>query len=254
MDVPRLAVIIPAYNEEARILPTLERVREYFSAQAYTWSVTVISDGSKDGTNEMVRGFCAANDGFSLIESTPNHGKGFVVRKGMLECEGEFVLFSDADLAAPIEEIEKLWPAMENADVAVGSRPMKESRLEKRQPFYREMLGRAANVLIQKMAVPGIHDTQCGFKLYKKAVARDVFSRCKLNGFSFDFEALMVARDLGYKIAEIPIRWSHQEGSKVVMWRDAPKAFRDLFRLNFMGKKGRLALNPDHESEPPKGN
>lgn len=250
MDVPRLAVIIPAYNEEARILPTLERIREYFSAQSYTWTVTVISDGSSDRTNELVRGFVEANARFHLTESSPNRGKGFVVRKGMVECEGEFLLFSDADLAAPIEEVEKLWPAVDpsgntKADIAIGSRPLRESRLEKRQPLYREMLGRAANKLIQLLAVPGIQDTQCGFKLYRRDVARDVFSRSKRNGFSFDFEALMIARDLGYKIAEVPIRWSHQEGSKVVMWRDVPKSLRDLVQLRLLGKKRRLEKSQD---------
>lgn len=234
-------MIIPAYNEEVRIVPTLKRILEYFSSVDYTWSVTVISDGSQDRTNELVREFCTNNFQFFIIESVPNHGKGFVVRRGMVEVNGEYLLFSDADLAAPIEEIEKLWPAMEDSDIAIGSRPMRDSKLEVRQPLYREMLGRAANKLIQVMAVPGIQDTQCGFKLFKKEVARDVFSRCKRDGFSFDFEALMIARDLGYTIAEIPIRWSHQEGSKVVMWRDVPKSLIDLFKLRLMGRKKRLA-------------
>jgi len=234
-------VIIPAYNEEARIVPTLERVAEYFGTVDYSWAVTVVSDGSKDRTNELVRAFCVNDSRFSLIESVPNHGKGYVVRRGMVEVEGEYLLFSDADLAAPIEEVEKLWPAMERADIAIGSRPMRDSKLEVRQPLYREMLGRAANKLIQVMAVPGIQDTQCGFKLFKRDVAKDVFSRCKRDGFSFDFEALMIARDLGYTIAEIPIRWAHQEGSKVVMWRDVPKSLIDLFKLRLMGKRKRLA-------------
>lgn len=234
-------MIIPAYNEAARIVPTLKRVHEYFSAQTYTWSVTVISDGSRDDTNKLVLDFAKDHPQFTLIDSQPNHGKGYVVRKGMLEVDGEFILFSDADLAAPIEEVEKLLPKMADHDIAIGSRPLKESNLEIRQPFYREALGRMANKLIQALAVKGIKDTQCGFKVFKNDVAKDVFCRCKLDGFSFDFEALMVARDLGYKISEVPIRWSHQEGSKVVLWRDAPKAFYDLFKLRLMGKSKRLA-------------
>lgn len=241
MDRPYLAVIIPAYNEAARIVPTLKRVQEYFAAQDYSWTVTVVSDGSGDETNTLVNEFVRDHPGFSLIASTPNHGKGYVVRKGMLDVEGDYLLFSDADLAAPIEEVEKLFPKMADHDVAIGSRPLKESNLEIRQPLYREMLGRAANKLIQAMAVKGIKDTQCGFKLFKNDVAKDVFKRCKLNGFSFDFEALMVAQDLGYKIAEVPIRWAHQEGSKVVIWRDAPKALYDLFKLRMMGKSRRIA-------------
>lgn len=240
MSLPYLAVVIPAYNEEPRILPTLTRVRDYLSGQDYTWAVTVISDGSTDRTEEIVEEFARGNPQFNLIKSSPNRGKGFVVRLGMTTAKGELLLFSDADLAAPIEEIEKLLPAMKDADIAIGSRPMKESKLEIRQPWYREMLGRASNTLIQLLAAPGIHDTQCGFKLFKLKVAEDVFGRCKLNGFSFDFEALMIARDLGHKIAEVPIRWAHQEGSKVVIWRDAPKAFYDLIKLRLMGRKRRL--------------
>ncbi|MEQ1822098.1 MAG: dolichyl-phosphate beta-glucosyltransferase [Fimbriimonadaceae bacterium] len=236
MDRPYLAVIIPAYNEEVRITRTLERVNEYFSAQSYSWSVTVVSDGSKDQTCELVRNFAKTHENFSLMDLAPNEGKGSAVRQGILAAEGEFILFSDADLAAPIEEVEKLYPKMESFDIAIGSRPLKESNLEVRQPFYREAFGRTANKLIQLLAVKGIKDTQCGFKLFKHGVAKDVFSRCALNGFSFDFEALMIAQILNYKIAEVPIRWSHQEGSKVVIWRDAPKAFFDLFRLRLKGR------------------
>lgn len=234
---------MPAYNEQDRIVPTLERLREYLSAQGYTWSVTVVSDGSKDETPNLVAAFCKGNPGFELIDSRPNRGKGYVVRRGMLEVEAELLLFSDADLAAPIEEVEKLLPAIEQgADVAIGSRPLKESNLEIRQPLYRELLGRAFNMAVQLLAIKGIKDTQCGFKLFKRDVARDVFSRCKLDGFSFDFEALLIARDLGYKIAEVPIRWRHQEGSKVVLMRDGPRMIRDLVKLRLRGKRARLEV------------
>lgn len=234
-------MVVPAYNEEARLGRTLDRVREYLSQQPYSWSVTVVSDGSTDRTEEIANEFAKGDERFSLVACRPNRGKGAAVRDGMLQVEGELLLFSDADLAAPIEEIEKLLPAVEaGADIAIGSRPLKDSRLEVRQPFYREWLGRASNMLVQALAVKGIKDTQCGFKLFKREVARDVFSRCKLNGFSFDFEALMIARDLGYRIAEIPIRWAHQEGSKVVFWRDYPRALRDLLMLRLKGKAKRL--------------
>lgn len=242
MDKPHLAVIVPAYDEEDRIGPTLERLNEYFSTQTYTWKVVVVSDGSKDRTAAIVSEFAAAHPGFELIDSQPNHGKGFVVRKGMTEVEAEWLLFSDADLAAPIEEIEKLFPAVEKgAPIAIGSRPLKESNLEIRQPWYREMAGRAFNLMVQIMAVPGIKDTQCGFKLYRQDVSRDVFGRCKLDGFGFDFESLMIARDLGHEIAEVPIRWSHQEGSKVNMLRDGIRMLGELVMLRLAGKKGRTS-------------
>ncbi len=241
MEAPSLAILIPSYNEEQRILPTLERVRDYYAAQDYSWAVTVVSDGSSDGTNALVEAFCRANPGFHLLAYSPNRGKGFAVRKGMLEVDGEILLFMDADLATPIEETEKLLPHIRaGADVAIGSRPMKESSLEIRQPWYREMLGRAFNTAVQLLAVRGIQDTQCGFKMFTCTAARDVFLRCKLDGFSFDFEALMIARDLGYRIDEVPIRWMHQEGSKVVLMRDGPRMLRDLLKLRFTGRKARL--------------
>lgn len=235
---------MPAYNEEPRILPTLQRIREYLSAQDYSWAVTVVSDGSTDRTNEIVAAFCEQNPCFKLDAYSPNRGKGYAVRRGMLGSAAELVLFSDADLAAPIEEVEKLLKHVNSSTpIAIGSRPLKESNLEIHQPWYREALGRFSNLLIQLFGVRGIHDTQCGFKLFTHQAVADVFSRCKLDGFSFDFEALMIARDLGLRIEEVPIRWAHQEGSKVVLWRDAPKALYDLIKLRIIGKKRRLALS-----------
>ncbi len=227
------------------MLPTLQRLSEYFQAQAYTWSVTVVSDGSTDGTGEIVDRFATQNPGFHLISYGPNKGKGYAVRTGMLAADGEFLLFSDADLAAPIEEVEKLLLAIGDSDIAIGSRPLKESRLEIRQPLFREWMGRAFNQAVQLLAVKGIHDTQCGFKLFRQPAAKDIFSRCKLDGFSFDFESLLIARDCGYTIAEVPIRWSHQEGSKVRLLRDGSRMLIDLIRLRLAGKKRRLEQRAD---------
>ena len=241
MARPKLAVIIPAYNEEERLPPTLARLAEFFANEDYQTTITVVSDGSKDQTNQIVQDFAQTHPNFQLTDSQPNRGKGYVVRRGMLEADADYILFSDADLAAPIEEITKLWKAMENgAEVAIGSRPLKESNLEIRQPWYREMLGRAFNKAVQLLAVRGIDDTQCGFKLFTQASAQDIFSRCKLDGFGFDFESLMIARDLDYKIAEVPIRWSHQEGSKVSLVRDGTRMLTELIKLNLAGKKNRL--------------
>lgn len=236
-------MIVPAYDEEVRLEPTLRRIREYLSAQTYTWTVTVVSDGSKDRTAAITESISGEDARFHLIHYTPNRGKGYAVRKGMMEVAGEYILFTDADLAAPIEEVEKLWQAIsEDVPIAIGSRPLKESRLEVRQPWHREMLGRAFNFAVQTLAVRGIKDTQCGFKLFRKDVAMDVFSRCKLNGFGFDFESLMIARDLNIAIAEVPIRWAHQEGSKVVLLRDGPRMLRELVKLRLLGKNGRLKV------------
>ncbi len=241
--MPHLSIIVPAYNEEERLLPTLERLFEYYEAAGYPYDVAIISDGSKDGTNAIAEAFATTHPTFRLVGYSPNRGKGYAVRIGVLAAAGDYILFCDADLATPQEETEKLLPSMMSFDIAIGSRPLRESKLEKHQPFMREMLGRAANLVIQLLGIKGIKDTQCGFKMFKREVGHDIFSRCKLNGFSFDFEALMIARDLDYTIDEVPIRWAHQEGSKVVFWRDYPRALRDLIKLRLAGKKNRTAQN-----------
>ena len=237
----RLSVVVPAYNEEDRIQRTLERLFEYYEAQDYDYDVVVVSDGSTDRTNAIVSSFASTHPKFSLLESQPNHGKGFVVRTGMLQATGDYVLFCDADLATPQEETEKLLPRnLAGCDITIGSRPLRESSLEIRQPWFREMLGRTFNGVVQLLAIKGIADTQCGFKIFTQKAAKDIFSRCKLDGFGFDLEALMIAKDLGYKIEEIPIRWMHQEGSKVRVLRDGTRMVLDLVKLRLKGKRARL--------------
>lgn len=243
MQGPHLSIVIPAYNEEQRLPRALDGVAQYYASQGYAFDVAIVSDGSSDGTDAIVRDFAASHAEFRLISYQPNRGKGYAVRTGMLAAEGELVLFCDADLATPPEETEKLLASIEGgADVAIGSRPLKGSALEVRQPWYREAFGRTANKLIQLLGVPGVKDTQCGFKLFRRAVAHDIFKRCRVDGFSFDVEALMIARDLGYRIDEVPIRWADQAGSKVVLWRDAPKALFNLVRLRLKGKKRRIEV------------
>lgn len=251
--MPHLSVVVPAYNEEARLLPTLARLDEYYSAQPYEYDVAVVSDGSSDQTNSMVESFASRHPRFRLIAYQPNHGKGFAVKTGMLAATGDLILFCDADLATPQEETERLLRAMdEGADIAIGSRPLRESSLEIRQPLYREMLGRLFNHVVQWIGISGIDDTQCGFKMFRRDVAQDVFRRCKVEGFGFDFEALMIARDLGYRIAEVPIRWRHQEGSKVSLLRDGPRMLADLVRLRIKGKRRRLEVPLAGGSDQPR--
>ncbi|MFW5696981.1 MAG: dolichyl-phosphate beta-glucosyltransferase [Fimbriimonadaceae bacterium] len=240
MSSPHLAVVVPAYNEQERLGPTLEDLRAYLSRQAYSWAVWVVSDGSRDNTEKVAKDYSREHENVHLLAYHPNRGKGHAVKLGMMEIEADHLLMFDADGASPIEEVEKLWPKLDaGADVAIGSRPLKESNLEVRQPLYRELLGRAFNKAVQLMAVKGIDDTQCGFKLWKRDAARDVFQRVELEGFGFDFESLLIARDLGYRIAEVPIRWRHQEGSKVVLLRDGPRMLWDLVKLRLKGKRGR---------------
>jgi len=241
-----LEIVIPAYNEEDRIGRTLARIREYYSGQNYTWRVTTVSDGSKDNTSKVAEDVVGDDDRFRVIAYEQNRGKGYAVRVGMLAANADRILFCDADLATPQEETEKLMVRMEQgADIAIGSRPMKESELVVRQPLYRELLGRAFNLAVQNLAIRGIDDTQCGFKMFTFDATQEVFSRCKLDGFGFDFESLMIAKDLGLRVDEVPIRWSHQEGSKVVLLRDGPRMLRDLFKLRMQGKKVRLEKNSE---------
>lgn len=225
----KLGVIVPAYNEEPRLAKSLERIREFLKAQDYQWEVTVVDDGSTDSTAAIADGFAAADSHFKLISYADNKGKGYAVRAGMLRAEANWLLLCDADLAAPIEEVAKLFAA--NKPIAIGSRPLRESSLEVRQPWWREAAGRAFNFAVQALSIRGIKDTQCGFKLFSSEAAKEVFPRCRFDGFSYDFEALMVARKLGFEIAEVPIRWSHQEGSKVRLVRDGLRMLRDLVAL-----------------------
>jgi dolichyl-phosphate beta-glucosyltransferase len=244
--VPYLSVVVPAYDEEARLLPTLRGLHEYYSAQDYSYDITIVSDGSKDGTGKIVEQFALLHPQFRLLEYGENRGKGHAVRVGVLAARGELILFCDADMATPQEETEKLLAHMrEGADIAIGSRPLKESALEVRQPLYREMLGRLFNKIVQVIGIRGIDDTQCGFKMFRREVAHEIFRRCKVERFGFDFEALMIARDLGYRIDEVPIRWRHQEGSKVSLLRDGPRMLWDLLKLRLKGKNRRLHQNED---------
>ncbi|MBS1710081.1 MAG: glycosyltransferase family 2 protein [Armatimonadetes bacterium] len=239
----RLAIIVPAYDESARLRPTLETLSNFMAGIPYTAQVIVVSDGSKDGTEKVVEEFAATHSGLSVVHYPVNRGKGYAVRQGVFAADAEYILISDADLATPIEEVDKLWAAVEGgAEIAIGSRPLRESQLEIRQPLYRELAGRAFNLAVQLLAVRGIKDTQCGFKLFRTDVAKEVFRRATVDRFGFDFEALMVAHDLGYTIAEVPVRWRHQEGSKVVLLRDGPEMLGQLLKLRLKGKTKRLAL------------
>lgn len=225
----KLVVVVPAYNEEPRLARSLSRIREYLSEQAYEWSVLVVDDGSTDTTAEIALTFANEDTRFSLTSYQPNKGKGFAVRTGMMQGEGDWLLLCDADLAAPIEEVEKLFAA--GKPIAIGSRPLRESELEIRQPWWREFAGRMFNIAVQALSIRGIKDTQCGFKLFSREAAKNIFPRCRFDGFSYDFEALLIGQMLGYEIAEVPIRWSHQEGSKVRLVRDGLRMLWDLVRL-----------------------
>ena len=236
-----VSVIIPAFNEATRLPATLSATADYFAAGDETFEILVVDDGSTDGTGAVVADFAARHPEMSVqcVSYGGNRGKGFAVRYGMLRAGGEMRLFCDADMSTPAEEYEVVLAAMteKNAHIGIGSRPLRQSNLLVHQPWYREQLGRGFNAAVQILAVPGIKDTQCGFKLFTAEAAQAVFSQCRIDGFAFDSEALFVARRLGYSVAEVPIRWSHKDGSKVSMVRDGLKMLADLSRIRWIHRQ-----------------
>lgn len=225
---PELSIVVPAYNEEQRIGSSLERMLAYFAHRAV--EILVVDDGSTDATAAVVQRAAAQHGCVQLLGYGQNRGKGFAVRYGMLRARAPRVLFSDADLATPIEEVEKLEACLDDGyDIAIGSRDVKGSQLLKRQSLLREYGGRLFNRMVRIVAVPGIHDTQCGFKLFTRPAAQAIFQRCKVDHFAFDVEVLYLAiRLFGFRVAEAPVRWAHQEGSKVRFLRDARRMILTL--------------------------
>lgn len=212
-----LSLIIPAYNEQARLPATLDRLREYLAAQTYSYEVIVVDDGSRDGTRAVIERHATKWEQLRCLPNDRNRGKGYSVKHGVLESRGTDILFSDADLSTPIEESERLLRLIANGecDVAIGSRALPDSDLEVRQPFWREMMGRTFNKIVQRLSVPGISDTQCGFKAFRGDVARKLFALQHIEGFAFDVEVLYLARKFGYRIVEVPIRWVNSPDSRV---------------------------------------
>jgi glycosyltransferase involved in cell wall biosynthesis len=224
-----ISIIVPAYNEEKRLGATLAGLAGYLARSAWDYhEVLVVDDGSADRTAEVAAEFPATR----LLRNPGNRGKGYAVRHGMLEARGDWLLFSDADLATPIEELEKLWEAVERngVEIAIGSRALDRALIGVRQPLARETSGRIFNLLVRAVTGLPFRDTQCGFKLFQAHAARDIFKRQLLDGFGFDVEVLAIARELGYRVAEVPVRWNDVAGTKVSM-AGGMAAFRDLLRV-----------------------
>lgn len=228
-----LSIVIPAYNEEARLPDTLATVFAYLEGKHFRFlEVLVVDDGSRDGTAALVEKERSLFPALRLLSNPGNRGKGFAVRHGMSEARGEWVLFSDADLSTPIEEIDKLIEAVEreNADGAIGSRAIDRKLVGKRQSILREFSGRTFNLAMRLVTGLPYLDTQCGFKLFRREAAECVSSRQQIEGFGFDVEILYIARKHGYRIIEIPVRWFNAEGTKVSLWNGIA-AFADPLRV-----------------------
>ena len=233
-----LSIVIPAYNEQQRLPATLDRILTYIErAPLPVVEILVVDDGSRDSTAALVE----ARGGIVRLVSNPgNRGKGYSVRHGMLEARGEWRLFSDADLSTPIEELEKLWRAVAGGKdaIAIGSRAIDRSLIGVHQPGHRETMGRIFNGAMRVATGLRISDTQCGFKLFRGDVAREVFSRQRLERFGFDAEVLYIAVHRGYGIAEVPVRWNHVDGSKVGMLTGL-RAFAELAEIRANSLRGK---------------
>ncbi|MCE9644637.1 MAG: glycosyltransferase family 2 protein [Chloroflexi bacterium] len=243
MNTPLLSIIIPAYNEESRLSRTLERIFAFLDSQAYSSEVLVIENGSSDRTLELAREFAARNPNLIVIHEE-QRGKGNAVRRGMLEAHGEYRFICDADLSMPIEEVNKFFPpVLDHFDLAIGSREA-PGAIRYNEPFYRHWGGRAINLVIRMLILPGLEDTQCGFKCFRAEVAENLFRRQTLTGWSFDIELLYIARRQKLRIVEIPIQWYFGADSKVSAVRDALRMIGDIFRIHGNALRGRYDSRP----------
>ena len=240
---PTLSVVIPAYNEERRLPPTLGKIAGYFAGRGFQGEILIVDDGSSDGTVAAAAEAAANLSGDSLairaLENPGNRGKGYSVRRGMLAAECEWVLFTDADLSSPIEEASKLFEAVErdSSDIAVGSRALDRSLIGATQPLFRQFSGRFFNFCVRMGTGLPIRDTQCGFKLFSRRAAQEVFRRQRMERFGFDVEILYIARRLGYRISETPVVWNDVLESKVTLLGGAD-AFLDIARVRLNAARG----------------
>jgi len=232
MDI-YLSVIIPAYNEECRIGRTLTKLRSYLDNQNYTYEVVVSDDGSSDTTREIVNIIAEGWPQLRLLIAPQNQGKGAVVKQGVLSAHGRYVLFTDADNATPIEEIEKFWPYVKSYPIVFGSRYCHGAHVHIAQARHRIILSRLSNLLIRMMAVPGILDTQCGFKLFEQNVGKNIFANVRLTRFGFDIEVFVIARQLGYQFKEVGINWYNDADTRVRTGREAIRTLKDLFKITW---------------------
>jgi len=241
-----LSIVIPAYNEEQRIAPTLERLHRFLSAQPYRYEIVVVDDGSADGTADLVERMAADLPGLRCIRSTPNRGKGSAVRLGMLDAHGAIRLMCDADGSMPPEEMPKLLKQIATGaiDIAIGSRYVDGAATGERQPLYRRVWSRIANRAVQAALVRGVRDTQCGFKAFTAPAAMDLFARARIDGWAFDLEILALARRRGMAIAEVGVAWTDDKRSRVNPLKDLWKVIREAATIRWnlsRGTYGQLA-------------
>jgi dolichyl-phosphate beta-glucosyltransferase len=235
-----LSVVFPAYNAEKHIAASLDAAVAYLVGKPFAAEVIVVSDGSADRTAEVARETLAGRVPSRVIRRDRNRGKGASVREGVLATSGDVILFSDDDLSTPIGEFDKLLAALQaGADVAIGSRALPGSDIRVRQRRPRELMGKTFNLLVRLLVLKGYRDTQCGFKAFRRAAAIDLFSRLRTDGFGFDVEVLVLCRELGYRVAEIPVVWRDSRPSRVRLFRGSLAMLRDLLRIRRFARRSR---------------
>lgn len=236
---PEISIVIPSYNEEARLPATLERIADYLPSLGGEIEILVVDDGSKDRTAEVAESFRKRYPNLRVISNGVNRGKGFSVRRGMLEARGRTVLFTDADLSAPIEEAPKLLEALKTYDVAIGSRALDRSLITVHESRFREFAGIVFNTIVRLILRLPFVDTQCGFKAFRRERCQILFEQQRIERFGFDPELLYLARHHGLRTVEIPVRWGHSPATKVNMLRDSIQMFFDIFTIRWNSLLGR---------------
>src|SRR5271165_519401 len=239
------SIVIPAYNESARLGATLEKVLAYVRQRAWDAEVIVVNDGSRDNTAEIVRAFAKDNSAVRLVENPGNRGKGYSVRNGMLNAHGEIILFSDADLSSPIEEMPKLLQALAaGADIAIGSRWLKVELQTQRQSLHRQLFGRIFNLLLRMILGLQFADTQCGFKAFTRRAAQTILPLQRIERWGFDPEILFLARKFGFRVAEVPVLWGHSGGTRIHPLIDGSRMFEEMLRIRWYDATGKYDGHP----------
>ena len=236
-----ISIIIAAFNEEKRIIPSLLKIKEYINKQNIPYEIIVVDDGSTDHTHTVVRDLIKDIPYLKVIHYAPNKGKGHALRTGVLASKGEIILLSDADLSTPIEELSKLLPLIYNhkCDIAIGSRALALSEIVKKQPWWRQSMGKFFNKLVKALVIEDFKDTQCGFKVFRGDIARNLFKEAQIDRFAYDVEILAIGKKKGCKIVETPVRWINSPESKVNPVKDSLQMFGDLLKIRMTIGKSR---------------
>ena len=246
-QLPQYSIVIPAFNESARILATLESVVACVREKGWRAEILVVNDGSRDATAEIVKTFARDASEVRLIENPGNRGKGYSVRSGLLQAQGEVVMFTDADLSAPIEEAERLFAAIaQGADIAIGSRWLEKGRQTHRQPLYRQFFGRCFNAVTRAVMGLRFADTQCGFKAFTRAAAQTVFQLQTIERWGFDPEILFIALKRGYRIVEVPVSWAHDERTRMSYLKDGLTMLEEIATIRWNALLGRYNKKVDN--------